>query len=251
MSQLLRIASLALSITVAACAAPAADDLAGAELVTASGVHLDLWQTEDGWFFHSVAENAEIVLSSEAYTSRTGALGGILAVLEHGALESRYLVTAGADGQHRVALRAGNGETIATTEGYATRSSAERAVRSSAAAIGGYVAAWSRDAGARFEVFEGAGGQFYFRLHAGNGEIMLGSEGYQREAAALNGAFATLAHGVDPEAYVIAASEAGFHLNLRAPNNQVVASSEVYATRDNAERARDAIVELLATIELL
>ena len=36
-----------------------------------------------------------------------------------------------------------------------------------------------------------------------------------------------------------------------APNNRVIATSEVYSSKYNAERARDAIIALLPAVELL
>lgn len=39
----------------------------------------------------------------------------------------------------------------------------------------------------KFEIFTGKNGQFYFRLKAGNGEIIAQSQGYATKSAAQNG----------------------------------------------------------------
>lgn len=39
----------------------------------------------------------------------------------------------------------------------------------------------------KFEIFKATNGQFYFRLKAGNGEIIAFSEGYVTKQGALNG----------------------------------------------------------------
>lgn len=39
----------------------------------------------------------------------------------------------------------------------------------------------------KFEIFKGRNGQYYFRLKAGNGEIIAQSEGYATKSAARNG----------------------------------------------------------------
>lgn len=39
----------------------------------------------------------------------------------------------------------------------------------------------------KFEIFKAANGQFYFRLKAGNGEVIAFSEGYVTKQGALNG----------------------------------------------------------------
>ena len=39
----------------------------------------------------------------------------------------------------------------------------------------------------KFEIFKATNGQFYFRLKAGNGEVIAFSEGYVTKQGALNG----------------------------------------------------------------
>ena len=75
---------------------------------------------------------------------------------------------------------------------------------------------------------------------------------YRSQAAALNGAFSVRDHGVTPSRYqILAANGGGYYLLLTASNGQTIATSEVYDSKGNATRARDAIVALLPTIELL
>lgn len=251
----LRIASLALLVALSACAvADDGSDLDESTVEASSRAHFDLWQSESGsqWFFHMVSGNGQVVLSSESYTTRAGAIGGLLSVLDNGTNEGRYEIFTGADGDRYVRLKAANGAVIAVTEGYSTLSSARRAVKSSVVSLTNYVQKWATSTGARFEVFEGADGQFYFNLYAKNGAIVLRSEGYTTKAGALNGAFATQQYGVDKAFYqVLTSADGGFYLNLRAPNNEVVATSEIYATKASAERARGSIIALLPQIELL
>ena len=43
----------------------------------------DLWKADNGeWYFHLEAGNYEILLASEGYQTRTGALNGILSILD-------------------------------------------------------------------------------------------------------------------------------------------------------------------------
>ena len=106
--------------------------------------------------------------------------------------------------------------------------------------------------GARFEVKEGRDGRFYFNLHAANGAIVLSSQGYSSEAAAFNGTFSVADNGIDATNYDLRESASGgVYFNLIAANGQVVGTSEVYSSTWNAERARDAIIDLLPQVELL
>ena len=118
-------------------------------------------------------------------------------------------------------------------------------------AVATYLEHWDSLTGARFEVFEGTDGRFYFRLYGKNGAQVLRSQGYSDEANALNGAFLVADYGVSPAAYKIIQSSTGYYFNVMAPNNRVIATSEVYSSKYNAERARDAIIALLPAVELL
>ena len=80
---------------------------------------------------------------------------------------------------------------------------------------------------------------------------MLRSQGYSDEANALNGAFSVAEYGVSPAAYKINQTTTGFYFNVMAPNNRVIGTSEIYSSKYNAERARDAVIALLPTVELL
>ena len=93
-------------------------------------------------------------------------------------------------GEYRFRLKASNGETIGASEGYKAKASASNGIDS--------VKKNSKDAG-RFETFEGNNGQHYFKLKAGNGEIILQSQGYSSLAGATNGVESVMNHAPDAE----------------------------------------------------
>jgi len=215
--------------------------------------HFDLFLSDSGeYYFNLKAANYEILLSSEGYESRQGALTGVLSVLNNGGIESRYATKVGADGQYYVTLKAGNGHIIGRTEGYTSAQGAKRGIEATISAVGSYLEYQDNRTGARFDTFEGSAGQFYFNLHAKNGEVVLSSEGYTTESAALNGTFSVAEAGLDTNNFEIReASNGGAYLVLKAGNHQIVAVSEVYANKSNATAAMNAIAEVLADIELL
>ena len=111
---------------------------------------------------------------------------------------------------------------------------------------------WNTRAGARFETYVNAAEEHAFNLYAGNGEVVLRSEGYSSEAAALNGTFAVVENGANRARYEVAESADGrFYINLRARNGEIVGTSELYDNVGNAERAVEDLIELLPTLELL
>ncbi len=99
----------------------------------------------------------------------------------------------------------------------------------------------------RFEMFQGADGQIYFHLLAANGENVLRSEGYSSWAAAAAGIKSVQANGVDDARYDLAAAADGrWYFNIRATNGQVVASSQLYTTKEHAQTAIIAIEQIVA-----
>ena len=106
----------------------------------------------------------------------------------------------------------------------------------------------------KFEIYKDKGGEFRFRLKAGNGEIILASEGYKQKASCTNGINSVKKNAPDDNRYERKEAKSGPMFNLRAANNQVIGTSEVYSSasaRDNGiesvkRNAPDARVEDLS-----
>lgn len=247
------LAALAIAVPLAACGVdqPVGSDNSSDEIGGTPDVQL--WQDTSGqYFFHLRAGNHAVLVTSEGYSTRTAALGGLLSVLDNGSRTDRYSLLVAANGQHYFVLLAANKQVLATSETYTTTSAAKAGVTATIDAVGAYLQHWATATGARFEVFAGADGRYYFDVYAGNGEVVLESQGYRSKAAALNGTFSVEDNGVDAASYRIApASAGGYYFDLVATNGQVIGTSEVYATKYDAERGRDALVALLPTIPLL
>ena len=81
-------------------------------------------------------------------------------------------------GQFRFRLKAGNGENIGASEGYTGKQGALNGIES--------VRTNSQIDG-RYSIKQGGGDQYYFNLKAGNGEIILQSQGYVNESGAKGG----------------------------------------------------------------
>lgn len=90
---------------------------------------------------------------------------------------------------------------------------------------------------AYFETFQALDGRYYFNLMAGNGENVLRSQGYTKLASAQNGVASVLANGNDKRQFdVKQATNGDWYFNLRAANNEIIGTSELYASKSNAER---------------
>ena len=90
-------------------------------------------------------------------------------------------------------LKAGNGETIATSEVYTTEAACMKGVESvrknaaEAKLEDQTVAEVAAVTNPKFEMYTDKAGEFRFRLKARNGEVIAASEGYKAKASCLNG----------------------------------------------------------------
>jgi uncharacterized protein YegP (UPF0339 family) len=242
---------VALTLALSACSGAIdadeyGDDAFDGKADSARGGRFETFTGDDGQtYFHFLAANGEKVLQSEGYTTEASAAEGIETVRFNGAHAESYQLLQAQDGQWYFNLLAGNWEVIASSELYVSRSNAERAV----ATVVGLVqsAARSRAARtARFQVFRGLDGQYYFHLRAGNGEIVLQSEGYTRRASALAGSASVRANGPDAARYQVKdAANGQAYFVLMAANGQVIGVSETYASRSNAQRGATTVATLL------
>jgi uncharacterized protein YegP (UPF0339 family) len=89
----------------------------------------------------------------------------------------------------------------------------------------------------KFELYKDKGGEFRFRLKAGNGENILASEGYKDKSSAENGIASVKKNAGDDARYERKDSSSGKPMfNLKAANYQVIGTSEMYesaSARDN------------------
>lgn len=213
----------------------------------------ELFEGADGqYYFNLAATNHEIVLSSEGYTSRTGALSGILSVLDNAGDDDNYELREAVNGQFYFVLRAQNGETIGMSELYSTKGNATQGIGNVIDVTDSYLAFLATRTGARFTTLEGSNGLYYFNLKADNGEIVLQSQAYSSEAAAMNATFAVVEAGVLKGSYdVNKAKDGQYYFNLKAANGEIIGTSEMYTTKSNANRGVNAVIKLLPNVNIL
>jgi len=89
----------------------------------------------------------------------------------------------------------------------------------------------------KFEVYKDKAGEHRFRLKAGNGEIILTSQGYNEKAGCANGIESVKKNAANAERFEKTTTDSGkFRFNMKAGNNQVIGTSQNYSTesgRDN------------------
>ncbi|RDI14545.1 YegP family protein [Flavobacterium sp. AG291] len=104
----------------------------------------------------------------------------------------------------------------------------------------------------KFVISKRKNGEYQFNLKAGNGQIILGSEGYTTKSSCENGIESVKKNAPIDERYDRKESSNGKpYFNLKATNGQIIGSSEMYesiASRENGiesvkKNAPDASVE--------
>lgn len=97
-----------------------------------------------------------------------------------------------------------------------------------------------------FETFRGLDGKYYFNMMAGNGQNVLRSQGYTRLASAEGGVESVIANGNDKRNFEIQqAANGDWYFNLEAANGEIIGTSQLYATKYNAERGAVAVRALV------
>ena len=88
----------------------------------------------------------------------------------------------------------------------------------------------------KFVISKRKNGEFQFNLVAGNGEIVLTSEGYASKPSCMNGVKSVMKNAADVKRFESKAAKNGkFHFNLKASNGQVIGSSEMYDSQSTCE----------------
>jgi uncharacterized protein YegP (UPF0339 family) len=91
----------------------------------------ELKTTQKGKFvFNLKAGNGEVILNSEVYEDRTGAVNAIKSVQKNGGKGSNFEIRTAQDGQNYFILVASNREIIGRSEMYKTMAGAKRGVAS-------------------------------------------------------------------------------------------------------------------------
>ncbi|MBB1088232.1 YegP family protein [Lysobacter sp. SG-8] len=89
----------------------------------------------------------------------------------------------------------------------------------------------------KFEITTRTNGEFQFNLLAGNGQVILTSEGYTAKASCMNGVESVRTHSEQETNFDrLTASDDRPYFTLKASNGQVIGRSQLYSSpsaRDN------------------
>lgn len=92
--------------------------------------YYDLKRSGDQYMFNLKAGNHEVILTSERYTAKASALGGIESVRRNSPSDARYQRKTASDGSPYFTLTGANGEVIGRSEMYSGTSARDNGIES-------------------------------------------------------------------------------------------------------------------------
>ncbi len=97
----------------------------------------------------------------------------------------------------------------------------------------------------KFEIFQSEKNEeFYFRLKAKNGEIILQSEGYKTKAGCRNGVESVKTNAPNDDLYERKEStNEKFFFVLKAKNHEVIGKSQMYKTKESRDNGINSVKE--------
>ena len=232
-------------------------------------------RTEDEtYFFELHASNGEKLLSSEEYTSYSGALRGI-ATHKANIEKGNFKITLSKKGDYIFKLLSGKNMLLCMGENYPTRARCESAIESTKrfakTAIldenvqDHLVKVPVEDDGEPTPIVENANGKwiitshkdadgsdvFYFELFANNGEKLLSSEEYTTYVGAVNG-IQTHKTNIEQNNFRISLTKRGDYIyKLLNKNGQLLCLGEHYKTKGRCQSAVESVQRFAANSPIL
>ncbi len=103
----------------------------------------------------------------------------------------------------------------------------------------------------KFTIFTGNDGQYYFNLKAGNGEVILRSEGYKAKAGCDNGIASVKKNAGDGKYETKTAANGKEFFVLKAGNGEVIGTSQMYATGSGCANGIESVKKNAADAEII
>jgi uncharacterized protein YegP (UPF0339 family) len=88
----------------------------------------------------------------------------------------------------------------------------------------------------KFVISKRKNGEFQFNLLAGNGQVILASEGYASKPSCVNGVKSVMKNAADVKRFEPKVAKNGkFYFTLKATNGQVIGKSEMYEAQASCD----------------
>jgi uncharacterized protein len=96
----------------------------------------------------------------------------------------------------------------------------------------------------KFVLSKRTNGEFQFNLKAGNGQVILSSEGYTARGGCENGIESVKKNAQDEANFEKKTAANGkFHFNLKAGNGQIIGTSQMYESEQGRDNGINSVME--------
>lgn len=103
----------------------------------------------------------------------------------------------------------------------------------------------------KFEIYTDKAGEYRFRLKAGNGQIILASEGYTSKDGCENGIESVRENSQIDERFERKETATGCKFTLKAGNGQAIGESEVYTSDAACENGIESVAKNAPDAEIV
>jgi uncharacterized protein YegP (UPF0339 family) len=94
----------------------------------------------------------------------------------------------------------------------------------------------------KFEITKRNNGEYQFNLKAGNGQVILTSEGYSSKSGCTNGIESVKTNAqVDARFELKSSANGKFYFNLKATNGQIVGTSQMYSDESSRNNGVESV----------
>jgi uncharacterized protein YegP (UPF0339 family) len=105
---------------------------------------------------------------------------------------------------------------------------------------------------AKFEIDTRSNGEFHFNLKAGNGQVILSSQGYSSKFACQTGIESVRVHAANADNFAGKTAKDGSpYFTLVAGNGQVIGSSEMYDSANSRDNGIRSVMDNAAEAEVV
>ncbi len=103
----------------------------------------------------------------------------------------------------------------------------------------------------KFEVKTDNAGKYRFNLKAGNGQVILASQGYADKAGCMNGVESVKKNASNDDMFErLEAKNGQFYFNLKSGNGQIIGNSEMYTTEAARENGIESVKKNAADADI-
>lgn len=104
----------------------------------------------------------------------------------------------------------------------------------------------------KFVVFKGKNGEDYFKLKAGNGEVIFTSEGYKSRKSCENGMASVRKNSQDPKRFEVRKAKDGRdYFILKASNGQEIGRSQMYKSSSGCRNGMKSVARNAADAKVV